>query len=197
MPQAAALLASGQASGQDNPGERIRPYQVKPGEVRNPWGRNGAESRVTVRRFMEEMDGDRKRVRAVLESMYTAASSGNDAAAKLLIEHGYGRPGMGAAETRLALAEHIRKVARDRAELALGVLGARVHTMTDDEKVAFFNRCASDAREFLAAAEAELEAHETRGVVASPAVEQAPALAEPAKEAAPSDAAPDGEEDDE
>ena len=95
-----------------------------------------------------------------------ASATASVAAAEVLFKHYLGRPPPAADEWRLALAEHIRKVARDQAELALGLLGNRVHTMSDDEKVAFFNRCAVDANGFLAAAEAELESRRGQAIEA-------------------------------
>jgi hypothetical protein len=146
----------------------LRANQIKPGERRNPLGISGSRVRATVLRFMEDTEGERKRVETVLQSMFEEARGGSEPAARLLIEQGYGRAGMGAAEWQLAIAEHIRKVARDQAELALGLLGNRIHTMSDEEKAAFFQRCSVDARGFLAAAEAELASRDGRG---PPAIE--------------------------
>jgi hypothetical protein len=133
-------------------------------------GPNATTHREAIGRHLIEIASKWKVVvRGHGEDAIEVASAGDSiAAAEVLFKYDMGRPPMGSAEWQLALAEHIRKVARDQAELALGLLGNRIHTMTDEEKAAFFQRCSVDARGFLAAAEAELASRDGR---AQPAIE--------------------------
>ena len=91
-----------------------------------------------------------------------ASAKDSVAAAEVLWKYDMGRPPMGNEEGRLALAEHIRKVARDQAELSLAALGNRINAMSDAEKVSFFEMCSTDPAKYLRAAEAELAARDTR-----------------------------------
>lgn len=125
------------------------------------------------------------------DAMPVANGSASVAAAELLFKYDMGRPPPGSDEWRLALAEHIRKVARDQADLALSVLGNRINGMTDDEKVAFFHRCSTDPSGFLKAAEEELASREQRIAIDVAPQDSVGPVAEPETAASPPAAQPE------
>jgi hypothetical protein len=138
---------------------RLTPW--KPGQSGNPLG--GALPKLKVwdqfRQFMASPSdfseaGESNRVLLWKATMQSAVM-GEPASQATLIDHD-----LGTEEGRLAMAEHIRKVARDQAELSLAALGNRINAMSDAEKVAFFEMCSTDPAKYLRAAEAELEARE-------------------------------------
>ena len=68
---------------------------IKPGEVRNPTGKNGREARAAISQFLEEpseTDKGKTRFRRVLEKLYAKAIAGDTQAAKALVEQHAGRP---------------------------------------------------------------------------------------------------------
>ena len=83
---------------------------------------------------------------------YEVASARDSvAAAELLFRYDMG---VAAKDTSaLEIAEHFRKVERDRIDIAINALGDRLHTMDPKELSAFLRECATDPRGFLVAAE--------------------------------------------
>ena len=68
---------------------------IKPGEVRNPTGKNGREARAAISQFLEEpseTDKGKTRFRRVLEKLYAKAIAGDTQAAKALVEQHAGKP---------------------------------------------------------------------------------------------------------
>ena len=110
-------------------------------------------------------------------------ASGRDSveAAKVIYAYAEGKAPESQDVRSLALAEHMRKVAHDAADLALKILGSRVYSMTPVELAAFFRECSGDTQGFIKAASAELGAQE--GVVAEVPVETPPAQSEVPPEA--------------
>ena len=118
----------------------------------NPFGRRGGPAKQMARAYLDELDGDKPRILRVMEAAYREALDGNDASQRILIEQRYGRPGPSDGESALAIAEHLRKVERDRVDLALRLLGDRAYQMQPAELVKFFQECAENARGFIEAA---------------------------------------------
>ena len=174
---------------------RLSPW--KPGQSGNPLGGALPKRKVwdQFRQFMASPSdfseqGESNRILLWKATMQSAVM-GEPASQSTLLDHD-----LGTEDGLLALAEHIRKVARDQAELALGLLGNRIHTMTDGEKAAFFQKCSVDARGFLAAAEAELAARDGHGqpaieAQASPPSDSVGLVAETETAASPPAAPPD------
>ena len=76
-----------------NPENLKPPWQ--PGQSGNPNGRPRKESsvRAAIAELLSEPEGDRDRLRALLESLYHRATKrGDTTAARLLLEYGFGRP---------------------------------------------------------------------------------------------------------
>ena len=76
-----------------NPENLKPPWQ--PGQSGNPNGRPRKESsiRAAIAELLSEPEGDRDRLRALLESLYHRATRrGDTTAARLLLEYGFGRP---------------------------------------------------------------------------------------------------------
>lgn len=113
-------------------------------------------------------------------------ASGRDAveAAKIIYAYAEGKAPESQDVRSLALAEHMRKVAHDAAELALKILGSRVYSMSPTELAAFFRECSGDTQGFIKAANAEAEATRAAGAIEASAIE--PAQDAPPPEAAPS-----------
>jgi len=68
---------------------------IKPGEVRNPTGKNGREGRAEMSQFLKEpseTDKGKTRFRRVLEKLYAKAIAGDTQAAKTLVEQHIGKP---------------------------------------------------------------------------------------------------------
>jgi hypothetical protein len=135
----------------------LRP--VKPGEPnRNINGTNRWQrSQATLSRFLDEVansNGDETRFQRILLATYTSALMPGPRGAvdrKLLIEMKVGK-----AKEHIDLshvAEHMRGVAKDAADLAIKLLGDRVHSMSEDELIEFFGRCKVDTSAFMRAAE--------------------------------------------
>jgi hypothetical protein len=82
-------------------------------------------------------------------------ASGRDSveAAKILFAYCYGKPPPSAEEQCLNLAEHFREVARDSVDLALKVLGERIHGMRPEEVADGLRAFSVNPRGFLDAAE--------------------------------------------
>ena len=119
----------------------------------NPFGRRGGPDKQSARAWLDALDGDKPRIEKVLEAAYVEALAGSEVAQKTLIERRFGRPGPAEGEAALMIAEHCRKVERDRVDLALRLLGPRAYTMQPAELVKFFHECAENVRGFLAQAE--------------------------------------------
>jgi len=139
---------------------RLSPW--KPGQSGNPLGGALPKRKVwdQFRQFMASPSdfsdaGESNRVLLWKATMQSAVM-GEPASQATLIDHD-----LGTEEGRLAMAEHIRKVARDQAELSLAALGNRINAMSDAEKVSFFEMCSTDPAKYLRAAEAELAARES------------------------------------
>ena len=86
-------------------------------------------------------------------------------AAKLLMTYDMGKP-----SGELDIAEHMRKVARDGADLAIKILGTRIYSMAPKELAEFFRECGGNPAGFLEAAK--------RAEEQVPAVEAQPEVAE-------------------
>jgi hypothetical protein len=149
---------------------RLSPW--KPGQSGNPLGGALPKRRIwdQFRQFMASPSdfsehGESNRVLLWKATMQSAVM-GEPASQATLIDHD-----LGTEEGRLAMAEHIRKVARDQAELSLAALGNRINAMSDAEKIAFFEMCSTDPAKYLRAAEAELTARDGKG---RPALEAQP-----------------------
>jgi hypothetical protein len=131
----------------------LRPPFQK-GQSGNPSGKNGRDKANEIAAFLdkpESDDSERTRFEAIVSRMCRAALYGDTSAAKLLLEYKLGKPGV--LPSALDLAEHMRKVSRDAAELALKVLGTRLYSMTPKELAEFFRECGGNPRAFLDAAE--------------------------------------------
>lgn len=124
----------------------------------NPFGRRGGPDKQSARAWLDALDGDKPRIEKVLEAAYVEALAGSEVAQKTLIERRFGRPGPAEEEAALVIAEHCRKVERDRVDLALRLLGPRAYTMSSAELVKFFQECAENVRGFLAQAEERMQA---------------------------------------
>jgi hypothetical protein len=148
----------------------LRPAQK--GDIRNPFGRRGRPDRQTERDWLDAPDGEgegaKPRIEKVLEAAYVEALAGSEVAQKTLIERRFGRPGPAEEEAALVIAEHCRKVERDRVDLALRLLGPRAYTMSPAELVKFFQECAENVRGFLAQAEEKLQPTPDPAVSAGP-----------------------------
>ena len=94
------------------------------------------------------------------ELLRVASARDSVEAAKLIYAYAEGKPPESEDVRSLALAEHMRKVAHDAAELALKVLGSRVYSMTPKELAAFFRECTGDSESYLKIAKDEIEARE-------------------------------------
>jgi hypothetical protein len=131
----------------------LRP-PFKKGEVANPTGRNGRDKPNEIAKFLdqpESVESNRTRFEAIVDRLFRLALRGDTLAAKVLVEYKLGKPRTPPNE--LDLAEHMRKVARDGADLALRVLGSRIHSMPPKELAEFFRSCAGDTEAFFEAAE--------------------------------------------
>ena len=74
--------------------ENLKPTW-QPGQSGNPNGRPRKESsiRAAIAELLSEPEGERDRLRALLESLYHRATKrGDTTAARLLLEYGFGRP---------------------------------------------------------------------------------------------------------
>lgn len=170
----------------------LRP-PFKKGEVANPTGRNGRDKPNEIAKFLdqpESVESNRTRFEAIVDRLFRLALRGDTLAAKVLVEYKLGKPRTPPNE--LDLAEHMRKVARDGANLALRVLGSRIHSMPPKELAEFFLSCAGDTEAFLAAAELQRQANDSQ-----PAEQLAPAPTQdeekPAKQAKRLEEEPDEE----
>lgn len=177
---------------------------VKGEPPRNPTGNNGRTRAETVAAFLEEIDDTDMgrmlltkvgcpggtRIRGLLHREWLAGMGKSDLARKTLIEQYAGRPkqqlDLTNSDRSLALAEHMRKVAHDAAELALKVLGSRVYSMTPKELAVFFRDCTGDSESYLKIAKDEIEAREESAL-------DIEATAEPADETPEPETAPDQE----
>jgi hypothetical protein len=82
--------------------------------------------------------------------MYLEAIKGDVNAGKALMEQHGGKSPKALKEFQLDLAEHRRKVERDRVDLVLRMLGDRINTMDPaTELVPLIMECASNTRGFL------------------------------------------------
>jgi hypothetical protein len=152
----------------------LRP-PFRKGETGNPRGINGRGSNeIAMYLDKPELTGaERTRFEALVEAQYQKAMAGDSLAAKTLITYKLGSN----PPSSLDLAEHCRRVARDKADLALKVLGARIDTMAGTDLAAFFRECSGYGQGFIEAAEAATEQPEGATVEAQPAsvVEPMPA----------------------
>lgn len=82
-------------------------------------------------------------------------ASGRDAveAAKILYAYDLGKPSVSHDEFMLTLAEHLRKVEGDRVDMAMKLLGERIHSMPPAALAEFLRKCTADPRGFLRAAQ--------------------------------------------
>ena len=91
----------------------------------------------------KDQDGELLRVASARDSV---------AAAKLLWSYAHGNAPASAADEEMAIAEHMRKVARDGADLAIKILGTRIYSMGPKELAEFFRECGGNPAGFLEAA---------------------------------------------
>ncbi len=176
MPQS-ATAASTPVAGRKTRAERAaenlaKMPRWKPGQSGNPLGRAVIKQRLheQFRSFMASPSdfsehGETNRVLLWRATLQTAIM-GDSKAQDVLFAHD-----LGTEDGLLALAEHIRKVARDQAELSLAALGNRINSMTDEEKIAFFRGCTENPAAYLRAAEAEMQGHEPRAQLPPSTVE--------------------------
>jgi hypothetical protein len=140
-----------------DPASRANLIPAKRGEVRNAAGLNGYYRRKLAQVVLDEDDDDDPgipRIRAVILAMVKDAKSHTSvapAAGKTLLEYYAGQASK--AVDALGLAEHFRKVARDKVDLALAILGPRILAMDPTKLADFFQRCAQDPAGFVATAE--------------------------------------------
>ena len=141
------------------------------GETGNARGVNGRDKNKVVQEFLDALDDDQAdctRIEVVLRATYDSAKNGEGAAQKTLIEQYAGRARVSEAEFKLLVAEHMRKVARDAADLAVKILGSRLYTMSPQELAAFFRECSGNTEGFIEAAKAETEQPEGATVEEQP-----------------------------
>ena len=102
-----------------------------------------------------------------------AVASGRDsvAAAQLLYSYDMGPP---AKADMLGLAEHFRRVERDRVDVALAILGPRITALAPEKLADFFRSCAVNPLGFVEAAQAFLRQGEAPEPAALPASEPPP-----------------------
>ena len=132
---------------------------IKKGECRNPTGANGfRRAQARVARFMAEVAQCGKeptRMDRVLLAAYASALLPGQQGAqdrRMLIEQCVGKARLSDAEFQIVLAEHMRKVARDGADLAIKILGTRIYSMGPKELAEFFRECGGNPAGFLEAA---------------------------------------------
>ena len=126
----------------------------KKGESGNPTGINGRGKANEIAAFLdkpESIESNRTRFEAVVDRLYHSARHGDTQAARVLIEYVLGKPRT--TPNALELAEHLRRVERDRIDIALDVVGARIHTAEPAKLKEIFQSCERDTRGFLVAAE--------------------------------------------
>ena len=131
----------------------LRP-PFKPGQSGNPAGHNGRRKSNEVAAFLdtpESIESNRTRFEAVVDRLFRSALRGDTQAAKVLLEYGLGKPRV--QPNTLDLAEHLRRVERDRIDIALHVVGARIHTAEPAKLKELFQSCERDTRGFLYTAE--------------------------------------------
>jgi Family of unknown function (DUF5681) len=151
----------------------LRP-PFKKGETGNPRGINGRGKANEIAAFLdkpESIGADRTRFEAIVERLFRAALRGDTLAARTLIEHKLGKPRT--TPNALDLAEHFRRVERDKVDLALTILGPRILAMDPEKLAEFFKQCAANPRGFLDEAEAQEQANDPQ-----PADQPAPELAQ-------------------
>ena len=107
-------------------------------------------------------------------------ASGRDsvAAAQLLFSYDMGPP---AKADMLGLAEHFRRVERDRVDVALAILGPRITALSPEKLADFFRSCAVNPLGFVEAAQVFLREGEATESAALPAADQSPPTEDPPK----------------
>lgn len=124
--------------------------RVPKGVSGNPAGFPGAKRRETLYRVLLEADDDepnKSRIETVIRAMAKAASAGDAAAGKLVLEQFYGRAPV--TPSLIELAEHFRQIEADSIRLAIALLGDRVKTMTSEEIAAHLQLCRQNADSFI------------------------------------------------
>ena len=162
-----------------------------PGESGNPSGRPKCLAALEAQ--IRELHGHL--ALEVLEKLRGLALAGNVFAAKLYLERVLGKARVSDAEFDLDLAEHMRKVARDGADLAIKILGTRIYSMAPKELAEFFRECGGDPAGFIEAAKAAAEQPAVEKVEAKPAApENAPPAPAEADQALDTPVLPDSAE---
>lgn len=176
MPLTEAALGRDQVDGQyptqkvdgrgKSPGSRaaLAKYGLKPGQTLNRSGNNGwkrAQARIAAFMSSAASDGSNvTRMDRILLAAYASALTPGPKGAhdrRLLIEHTAGRARMSHPDYVLALANHFQGVAKDKADLALKLLGDTLQTKSPDEVAAAFRAFADNPRGFIDAAEAHVK----------------------------------------
>ena len=131
----------------------LRPPFQK-GQSGNPSGINGRGKPNEIAAFLDEpesTESNRTRFEAMIDSLYLSARRGDTLAAKTLIEYKVGKPRT--TPNALDLAEHLRRVALNQAELALDILGPRLHSIDPEKYAEFMRACKGETSAFLLFAE--------------------------------------------
>jgi len=164
----------------------LRPPQRKGMPGLNPTGYNGRDKRKLLSDFLEAMDPKRPgttRLKVLLDAMYLRAQLGNTSFGIRLLEYYAGIPR--STPNELDMAEHMRRVARDSADLALKILGTRIYSMAPDELAKFFRECGGNPQGFLEAVEAQQGEARSQEIVKVLAKAPPAPLAQPGREGIP------------
>jgi hypothetical protein len=132
----------------------------KPGECGNKSSVNAVvKALAEFRVFMGEKTASGKsRLYNVWERLYLSAAAGDTKAGIFVVEQTQGKAPE--VDSSLALAEHFRRVERDRVDIALTILGSRITAMDPTKLAEFFRSCAVNPLGFVQAAQAFLREQE-------------------------------------